>query len=171
MLTSIVGRYLNIFKVDSCGGMMKYYCHAVKNIVIIIAILTFVFVAVSKKMSLLMTKLEVDLQKTKMSILMTKLETQSTTVQPKLDTVVTDSTCKVNPVSSLENSVLNEIQNERKSRIHEVCEMCLRNRSAMECNHLTMDEDEHKANIYTKLIVDEKHKVKKKTLTACFTKP
>ena len=68
--------------------------------------------------------------------------------------------CKVNVTYDLRDSGLLEIQNERKSRIREVCEMCRRNRSSEECNHITMDEDEHGRLMYDNLIVDDKHKVR-----------
>ena len=72
--------------------------------------------------------------------------------------------CKVY-INNLIESRLSKIQNERKSRIREVCEMCRRNRSSMECNHLTMDEDYHNATIYKKLFVDDKHRVSIKIRT------
>ena len=57
------------------------------------------------------------------------------------------------------NSALKKIQNERKSRIRDVCDMCRRNRTSMECNHVTMDEDSPRKVVYKNLIVDDKHKV------------
>ena len=79
--------------------------------------------------------------------------------------------CDVQLITNLVESKLWEIQNERKSRIREVCEMCRRNRSSMECNHLTMDEDhleDHKSNIYNKFYVSDKHKVSIKLHLAFF---
>ena len=72
--------------------------------------------------------------------------------------------CQVD-INNLLDSGLHKIQNERKSRIREVCEMCRRNGSSMECRHLTMDEDYHNASIYNKLFVDDKHKVSIKIRT------
>ena len=51
--------------------------------------------------------------------------------------------CQVDVVNNLTTSGLNKIQNERKSRIRNVCDMCRRNRTSMECNHVTLDEDYH----------------------------
>ena len=67
--------------------------------------------------------------------------------------------CKIDVLHNLNNSPLKKVQNERKSRIRDVCNMCQRNRTSMECNHVTMDEDYHKKIIYENLIVDDKHKV------------
>ena len=119
---------------------MRDLLKTAKKGIVLAAVFTFVFVTFSKK------KISLPVEITKYT-------------PHKLDTGVTDSTCEVNPVSSLENSVLNEIQNERKSRIREVCEMCRRNRSSMECNHLTMDEDDNERIMYKNLLVDDKHKV------------
>ena len=74
--------------------------------------------------------------------------------------------CKVDVINSLVVSGLKAIQNERKSRMREVCEMCRRNRSAMECNHLTMDEDAHKRIMYKHFYVNDKHKVSNYTFLA-----
>ena len=54
---------------------------------------------------------------------------------------------------------LKKIQDERKSRIRNVCDMCRRNRTSMECNHITMDEDYHSKIVYKNLLVNDKHKV------------
>ena len=67
--------------------------------------------------------------------------------------------CKTDIINNLVESSLWEIQKERKSRIREVCEMCRRNGSAMECNHLTMNGNYHSTKIYNKIFVDDKHKV------------
>ena len=67
--------------------------------------------------------------------------------------------CKVDILYDLTISGLRKIQDERKSRIKEVCDMCHRNRTSMECKHVTLDEDYHKEIFYRNLIVDDKHKV------------
>ena len=54
-----------------------------------------------------------------------------------------------------------KIQDERKSRIRNVCDMCRRNRTSMECNHVTMDEDYRSKIVYKNLLVNDKHKVSK----------
>ena len=67
--------------------------------------------------------------------------------------------CRVNLVYNLTNTGLDVIQKERKKRIHKVCEMCRNNRSSMECNHITFDEDYHTTLMYKNLLVDDKNKV------------
>ena len=58
-------------------------------------------------------------------------------------------------------SGLKKIQDERKSRIRNVCEECRRNRTSMECSHVTMDKDYHSKIVYKNLLVNDKHKVSK----------
>ena len=67
--------------------------------------------------------------------------------------------CKVGVVENLTSSGLRKIQKERKSRIKDVCDVCRRNRTSMECNHVTLDDDEHYTLMYYDLLVDEMHKV------------
>ena len=67
--------------------------------------------------------------------------------------------CRVNIVDNLTTSGLNAIQNERKSRIKDVCEQCRRNRTSMECNHITLNEDEHDNFMYHNILVDDMHQV------------
>ena len=67
--------------------------------------------------------------------------------------------CNVHVVSDISNSGLEKIQKERKSRIKKVCDMCRKNRSSMECNHVTMGGDYRGKIMYQNLIADEKHKV------------
>ena len=47
-------------------------------------------------------------------------------------------------------------QDERKTKINEVCEMCRRNQSSMECHHVAMGP---KGKMYGQFLVNEKHKV------------
>ena len=68
-------------------------------------------------------------------------------------------TCKLDVIHNLANSGLNKIQDERKSMIRNACEMCRRNRTSMECNHVTLDEDFPRKIVYKNLLVDDKHKV------------
>ena len=44
--------------------------------------------------------------------------------------------CTVSIIYNLSSSGLKEVQNERKSRIKEVCDTCRRNRVSTECNHV-----------------------------------
>ena len=67
--------------------------------------------------------------------------------------------CNVDAIYSLAESGLKKIQDERKSRLRNVCNMCSKNRTSMECNHVTMDEDFHRRFVYTNLLVNDKHKV------------
>ena len=69
------------------------------------------------------------------------------------------SKCKVENVDNLTSSGLKKIQDQRKSRIRDICDMCRRNRTSMECNHVTLDEDEHNNLMYRNLLVDEMHQV------------
>ena len=69
--------------------------------------------------------------------------------------------CNVKLTRYLNGSGLEKIQQERKSRIKQVCDKCRRNRTSMECNHLTMDEDHHNEIMYDNFIVDDKHEVGK----------
>ena len=61
--------------------------------------------------------------------------------------------CNVKLIRYLNGSGLEKIQQERKSRIKQVCDKCHRNRTSMECDHLTMDEDHHNEIMYDNLIV------------------
>ena len=70
------------------------------------------------------------------------------------------SECKIDVVDNLTTSGLKKIQNERKSRIRNVCDMCRRNRTSMECNHVTLDEEQHDNSMYHNLLVDEIHQVR-----------
>ena len=67
--------------------------------------------------------------------------------------------CRAEVIYRLADSGLKKIQDERKSRLRDVCNMCRRNRTSMECNHVTMDEDYHRRFMYTNLLVNDKHKV------------
>ena len=67
--------------------------------------------------------------------------------------------CRVEAIYGFADSGLKKIQDERKSRLRDVCNMCRRNRTSMECNHVTMDEDYHRRFVYTNLLVNDKHKV------------
>ena len=67
--------------------------------------------------------------------------------------------CRVDVIYRLTDSGLKKIQDERKSRLRDICNMCCRNRMSMECNHVTTDEDYHRRFVYTNLLVNDKHKV------------
>ena len=73
--------------------------------------------------------------------------------------VTQKSACQVDVVSNLTGSGLKRIQKERKSRIKDVCDMCRMNRTSMECNHVTLDEDYHNNNMYDSILVDDIHEV------------
>ena len=61
------------------------------------------------------------------------------------------------PINKTSSSA--RIQDERLSRIRDVCEICEKNRVTEECNHVTMDSDYHLKYMYSNILVDEKHKV------------
>ena len=86
----------------------------------------------------------------------TKYTSTTTTPGPNRET---NSTCEVDVVYNLTTSGLKKIQNERKSRIRDVCEKCRSHRSWMECNHVALDKDKHNNIMYENLIVDDVHKV------------
>ena len=67
--------------------------------------------------------------------------------------------CRVEVIYRLADSELKKIQDDRKSRLRDVCIMCRRNRTSTECNHVTTDEDYHRRFWYTNLLVNDKHKV------------
>ena len=69
------------------------------------------------------------------------------------------SKCKVGIVNNLTTSGVKKIQDERKSRTRDVCDMCRRNRTSMDCNHITLNEDYHNNIMYDNLLVDDMHKV------------
>ena len=52
--------------------------------------------------------------------------------------------CRMEVVYSLADSGLKKTQDERKSRLTNVCNVCRRNRTSMECNHVTTNEDYHR---------------------------
>ena len=82
--------------------------------------------------------------------------------------------CRVRIIDNLNSTDLKVIQDERKSRIKEVCDMCSRNRTPVECNHVTLDTDYHRdppvmynflhlhrdPSVYNHLLVNDKHKVR-----------
>ena len=72
---------------------------------------------------------------------------------------IRDRKCNVKIIRYLNGSGLKNIQDDRKSRIRNVCDMCRANRTSVECNHLTTDEDYHNEIMYENLIVDDKHEV------------
>ena len=69
--------------------------------------------------------------------------------------------CRVRIIYNLNTSGLKEIQDERKSRIKDVCGMCRRNRSSVGCTHVAPDTEYHRSfqTFYANLLVDDKHKV------------
>ena len=69
--------------------------------------------------------------------------------------------CAVRIIDNLSSSGLKEIQDERKSHVKKVCDMCQRNRTSIECNHVVLDEDYHRdrEDFYGNLVVNDKHKV------------
>ena len=70
--------------------------------------------------------------------------------------------CKVRIIYNLNSTRLKVIQDERKSKIKEVSDMCSRNRTPVECNHVTLDADYHRdpPAMYNFLLVNDKHKVR-----------
>ena len=69
--------------------------------------------------------------------------------------------CRLHIIYNLSSSGLKEVQDERKSRIKDVCDMCRRNKSSAECTHVAPDTD-YRRNLqifYGNLLVDDKHKV------------
>ena len=69
--------------------------------------------------------------------------------------------CRVRIIYNLNSSGLKEVQDERESRIKDVCDMCRRNGSCVGCNHVALDKDyQDRQDFYGNLVVDEKHKVK-----------
>ena len=81
--------------------------------------------------------------------------------QYNITSLTEEPTCAVRIIYNLSGSGLKEVQDERKSRIRDVCDICRRNRVSMECNHVTLDEDYHRGreDFYGNLVVNDKHKV------------
>ena len=88
--------------------------------------------------------------------------------KPIVDSRLNKSECREGVIYNLTGTELDKIQKERKSDVQEVCNMCKRNRSSLECSHITLDEDDHVPEMYDNLIVDDKHKVRKVTFSAYF---
>ena len=74
-----------------------------------------------------------------------------------------DHNCRVRIIYNLNSSGLLKIQNERKSRVREVCDMCRRNKTSMECDHVAekIDYLHVRPEMYSHLLVNDKHKVKR----------
>ena len=66
--------------------------------------------------------------------------------------------CSSHLIRNLTGTDLKKIQNERKETINQVCNMC-RHKSSMECNHASLDGDNHDKLMYRNLLVDDKHQV------------
>ena len=81
--------------------------------------------------------------------------------QHNIISLTEEPACAVRIIYNLSSSGLKVIQNERKSRIRDVCDMCRRNRTSIECNHVVRDEDYHRdrEDFYGNLVVNDKHKV------------
>ena len=72
-----------------------------------------------------------------------------------------EANCRVRIIYNLNSSGLKEIQDERKSRIKDVCGMCRRNRSFVGCNHVALDKDyQDRQDFYGNLVANDKHKVR-----------
>ena len=69
------------------------------------------------------------------------------------------SKCKVDIVNNLTTSGLKKIQDERKSQVKKVCDICRRKRTSIDCNHITLNEDYHNNIMYDGILVDDMHKV------------
>ena len=70
--------------------------------------------------------------------------------------------CRVRIIYNLNNTRLKVIQDERKSKIKEVCDMCRTNRTSVECNSVALNEDYYRDPpvMYNFLLVNDKHKVR-----------
>ena len=80
--------------------------------------------------------------------------------QQNIISLTEEPACVVRIIYNLSSSGLKEVQNERKSRIRDVCDMCRRNRTSIECNHVVLDEDyRDREDFYGNLVVNDKHKV------------
>ena len=76
--------------------------------------------------------------------------------------VFEEPNCKIQVIYNLSNSNLKQFQDERKSRIKEVCDMCRRNRSFVGCDHVAerVDYRHVRPDLYNHLLVNDKHKVR-----------
>ena len=82
--------------------------------------------------------------------------------QYNISSLSEEPNCRVSIIYNLNNTRLKVIQEERKSKIKEVCDMCRTNRTSMECNHVALDADYHRDPpvMYNFLLVNDKHKVR-----------
>ena len=73
-----------------------------------------------------------------------------------------ETNCRVRIIYNLNNTRLKVIQDERKSKIKEVCDMCRTNRTSVECNSVALNEDYYRDPpvMYNFLLVNDKHKVR-----------
>ena len=82
--------------------------------------------------------------------------------QYNISSLSEEPNCRVRIIYNLNSTDLKAIQDDKKSRIKEVCDMCRTNRTSLECNHVALDADYNRdpSVIYNFLLVNDKHKVR-----------